>query len=55
MKTARVNEVLAAQIAIIKEYAVTLEPKDLEKLSENLMHIERAVKTLREYLGYLPS
>ena len=54
MENCRTNEVLAEQIAIIQEFAVKLETKDLSQLKANLGEIERATNTLKELLEYLP-
>lgn len=54
METARVNEVLGEQIAIIRASANAMEPKDLPGLAEKLDEIEVAIGVLREYLSYLP-
>ncbi len=54
MENCRTNEVLAEQIAIIQEFAVTLETTDLKQLKTNLVEIENATNTLKDLLKYLP-
>jgi len=54
METARINEVLAQQITIVREFAGKLEPKDLTLLKTNLGELETAVKALRDLVEALP-
>lgn len=54
METARINEVLAQQITIVREFAGKLEPKDLTLLRTNLGELETAVKELRGLVEALP-
>lgn len=54
METARINEVLALQITIVREFAGNLEPKDLKLLRTNLGELEIAVKALKELVEALP-
>ena len=53
METARINEVLAQQITIVREFAGKLEPKDLTLLKTNLGELETAVKALRDLVEAL--
>ncbi len=53
MENCRTNEVLAAQIAIIQEFAVKLGTKDLRQLKADLGELERAMNTLKELVAYL--
>lgn len=54
METARINEVLAQQITIVRESAGKLEPKDLPLLRTNLGELETAVKELKALVEALP-
>ena len=54
METARINEVLAQQITIVREFAENLEPEDLSLLRTNLGELETAVKALRDLVEALP-
>ena len=54
METARVNEVLAGQIAVIGEFSRKLQTGDLQQLAKDLSEIENALNVLKEYLSYLP-
>jgi hypothetical protein len=54
MENRRTNEVLNEQIAIIQEFAPKLETTNLKQLEINLLELERAVNTLKDFLKYLP-
>lgn len=54
METARINEMLMIKIGLIREYAMLLEPKDLEQLSSNLQQLETSVNELKDLLAGLP-
>ena len=54
METARINEVLAQQITIVRECAGKLEPKDLKLLKTNLGELEAAVNELKGLVEALP-
>lgn len=54
METARINEVLAQQIKVVQDQAVTLEPKDVKGLRANLAEMEKSVGRLRDLVDGLP-
>lgn len=50
----RTNDVLSEQIAIIQEFAPQLNTDDLMQLEANLVEIERALNSLKEFMADLP-
>jgi phage FluMu protein gp41 len=54
IETARVNEMLELQIAVIRDAAGKLNGADLEQLAKDLGELEKAIKSLREIMAGLP-
>jgi len=54
METARINEVLAQQIAMIREQAALLDTKDVRRLRTNTLELEKSVDELQELIDSLP-
>lgn len=54
IETARVNEMLGLQIAVIRDAAAKLNGDDLENLEQQITELENTVKKLREMLEGLP-
>lgn len=54
MENCRTNEVLAEQIAVLREFVAKLDPIDLAQLKVNLAVIENATNTLKGLVEYLP-
>jgi hypothetical protein len=54
IETARVNEMLELQIAVIRDAAGKLNGADLEQLTKDLGELEKAIKGLREIMEGLP-
>ena len=55
METARINEVLGFKIALIKEYADKLEPKNLKELAAGLQEMQTVIDDLKSLLEGLPT
>ncbi len=54
IETARVNEMLGLQIAVIKDIARNMDGDDLEKLDMDISDLEGAILKLREMMASLP-
>jgi hypothetical protein len=54
IETARVNEMLELQIAVIRDAAGKLNGADLEQLAKDLGELEKTIKSLREMMEGLP-
>lgn len=54
IETARVNEMLALQIGVIRDAAGKLNGDDLEALETDIGVLEKEIRKLREMLAGLP-
>jgi len=54
IETARINEMLGLQIAVIRDAAAKLNGDDLEHLEQDIAELENTIKKLREILEGLP-
>lgn len=54
IETARVNEMLGLQLAVIKDIARNLDGTELEDLDDDLDALEAAIGKLREMMASLP-
>lgn len=54
IETARVNEMLELQIAVIRDAAGKLNGADLEQLAKDLGELESTIKKLKEMMEGLP-
>ena len=54
IETARVNEMLELQIAVIRDAAGKLNGADLEQLAQDLGELENTIEKLREMIAGLP-
>ncbi|HYS42929.1 MAG TPA: hypothetical protein VEM32_03020 [Geobacteraceae bacterium] len=54
IETARINEMLELQIAVIRDAAGKLNGADLEQLAKDLGELENTIKGLREMMKGLP-
>ena len=54
LETARVNEILGLQIAVIRDAAGKLNGADLEQLAKDIGELENTIKKLREMMEGLP-
>jgi len=54
METSRVREVLALHIGAIREHAVNLDEDNFEKMEQDLLALETAVKEAKSLIQGLP-